>query len=346
MESLQETKLEDLSSKLIEKLDENFKRFLEKDFEALKSQFRQEFKSFLSQLKSEFSQISEEKTKLQKLKELFDKQSKENDEVLTLNVSGEKILVKSSTLSLVKGSNLEIMIKNKEKITKDKDGNIYLDFDPLCFKQIINFMKLKSIEGDNKPAPLPIIEPSMKEQFDFLANYLGVIDLFQTPFENDVFETKLGNIAFSENGQVCTSNDSGHKWTLGKNVYSKGINVFQFEVIKLLNNNWMLLGIIDTETNLNNNNSYGAAGYYGWAGSDQVYINGGNNSSKDGYNGKNDFLEKDTIILTLNLEESKLHFKNQRNGKVYSLEIPQNKKWKVHVNMHGQGDQLKFTRIK
>ena len=315
-----------------------------------------EWKTLMRETKEEFDKIKQQKQQIEQEMKVLGKVAKDGDEILSLNISGEKMMVRRSVLTLVQGSNLQIMINNNEKLLKDKEGNIFLDFNPICFKKIVDFLKLKSIEIENKPPPIPVIDPIIKEEFEYLANYLGVSNLFQNAKKNeetvDVFERKFNNqVEISENGKVCGSLDSSHKWAFGKNIYSQGIFSFEFEVLKLSNNNWMLLSILDCASNINDGDiySYNWKGCYGWAGGSNAFVNGKVNNAKDGYNSSSDFLENDNIVLTLDLEKNTLSFENRRNGKKYLLEIPPNKNWRVHVNLYSLGDKVrlaKVTRIK
>lgn len=324
--------------------------------EALYSKFckkmETEWKTFMQETKDEITKIKQEKQQIEQEMKVLSKVAKDGDEILSLNISGEKIMVRRSVLTLVQGSNLQVMILNNEKLLKDKEGNIFLDFNPICFKKIVDFLKLKSIEIENKPPPMPVIDPSIREEFEYLANYLGVMGLFQSvkTIEEtiDGFEQKSDNkIEISENGKLCSSLEANHRWALGKNTYSQGVYSFEFEILKLLNNSWMLLSMIDCTVNVNSNDrsSYSWKGCYGWAGGNQVYVDGTNNQAKDGYNSSSDFLENDKIVLTLNLEQNTLNFENKRNGKNYRLVIPSNKNWRVHINLHGIGDKVRLANV-
>lgn len=351
--------LDELYANFLSRFEINFKNYVEKDLAELhlkySSQFKEEWKKFYNELSLNCSKINEEKINLEKEKKIIEEITKnvKDDDILCLNISGKEMFVKRSILTQIKGSNLEILIKNDDRLLKDKNKNIYFDFDYDCFKIIVDYLKLKALENNENKAPLPLINESLSTNFNFLVNYLGISNLFKEQILQEVpkknieqFDLKFssGNyLNLTENDTILTSKNSGHKYILGKNSYSSGKHVFLLETLKLLNNNWMMIGIIDTKSIINlTNNSYSCKGNYGWAGSGQVYVDGNNVNNKDGYNSKEDFLEKDKISLTLNLENNLLTFKNMRNNKEYNLNIPPNCEWKLHINIFDKEDSLKI----
>ena len=333
------------------------------------ARIQREWQGFMAEIRREcVSKRKRPPPPEEKDRQLLTKMSRDGDEILNLNVSGEKFAVRRSVFTMVPNSALQTMILNEEKVTKDKDGVIFLDFNPVVFEKILDFMKMKSIETQGKTAPIPIIDEPLKEKFDFLVNSLGLNDLFIEGKTFDVsksFEKKAEislphvlepmdecfefrhnkNIEFSENGMVCTSLTEGTKWTLGKNIYSEGIFAFEFEILRLSIGSGVFLGILDSNRmNYDHEISCYAKTAYGWAGKGNVVVNGKFFKEKDGYHENKDLKEKDTIILTLNLEQSTLTFKNMRSLNAYVLMIPAKKKWRIHVNIFVQGDQIRLVR--
>lgn len=354
--------LDELYANFLSKLEKNLHNYIEKDIKELhlkySNQVKEEWKIFYDDLTSHCTQLKEEKANIEKEKTIIEQITKnEKDEILSLNISGKEIIVKKSILTQIKGSRLEILIKNDEKLLKDKNNSIYFDFDYDCFKIIIEYLKLKSLETNNKKAPLPVIPENLTTNFIFLIDYLGLSQIFE--FQNlqlgeidknpKVFEQfdinySYGNIKLSENDTICTLETQNHSFILGKNIYSKGRHVFQFEVLKLLNNLWMFIGIIDDSLkNYLNNTSFQMKGSYGWAGcGNQVFADGKHYNYKDTYNSKEDFRENDKISLTLNLEDNILKFTNLRNKKQYKINIPPNCEWRIHINLYYLHDCIKL----
>ena len=88
-------------------------------------------------------------------------------------------------------------------------------------------------------------------------------------------------------------------------------------------------------------------GSYGWvSGGGSVLVNGNVNEEKDGYNGNNDILENDTIVLTLNLDNNTLTFRNLRNDSEYVLLIPAKTSWRIHVSFQEMSTKIRLSNIK
>ena len=56
----------------------------------------------------------------------------------------------------------------------DSQGQIFLDYDPYCFKQVLAYLRSKAIERPDRPAPQPIIAPDSQAQYLALQQYLGL----------------------------------------------------------------------------------------------------------------------------------------------------------------------------
>lgn len=56
----------------------------------------------------------------------------------------------------------------------DTQGQIFLDYDPYCFKQVLAYLRSKAIERPDRPAPQPAIAPESQAQYLALLQYLGL----------------------------------------------------------------------------------------------------------------------------------------------------------------------------
>ena len=166
-------------------------------------------------------------------------------------------------------------------------------------------------------------------------------------FIDDCFALRYNkNVDFSEDGRTLTSLTDSWKWALGKNSYSKGVFEFEFEILKA--NRPVLLGILDQSQiyNLTNLSTY-SKGSYGWiSGGGSVLVDGNAIEEKDGYNGDKEFLENDTIVLTLNLENYTLAFKNIMKGCEYVLSIPPKIIWRIHVSFYQTNSKIRLSNVK
>jgi len=98
------------------------------------------------------------------------------DEVLTLNVGGELLTTRRSTLCLYEGSYLANIFSGRWEscIERDRQGHFFLDFDPISFRLILNFLRSKRIESSVAPVGPPTVPPEREEHFQNLVEYLGL----------------------------------------------------------------------------------------------------------------------------------------------------------------------------
>jgi len=81
----------------------------------------------------QLEQLKEERRKWDEEKAIMDKLVASASPILNLNVGGEKISTSRATLTLAEGSLLATMFSGKweDKLMKDANGCIFLDYDPV-----------------------------------------------------------------------------------------------------------------------------------------------------------------------------------------------------------------------
>lgn len=99
-----------------------------------------------------------------------------DDEVLTLNVGGHLFSTRRSTLCAYEGSYLANLFSGRweTSIERDGEGRYFLDFDPLSFRLVLNFLRSKRLEHKDIPVPPPVVAPERDEHFHNLVEYLGL----------------------------------------------------------------------------------------------------------------------------------------------------------------------------
>jgi len=272
---------------------------------------------------------------------------KESD-VLDLNVGGEKISVKRSTLTQIKGSLLESMFSGRweTSLERDKDGNIFLEFNPYCFKKLVDFLRAKRIETPDRPAPKPIIITDQQEEFTNLVAYLGLEQdmTLKKAMEIEVKDSFNANQKSTfislknENLRACNIQE-GYHYVLGNLSFSSGV-IWTLKVIKMGINNWMMIGIQNTSKPINTDTPYGSAGCYSWSTNGYAWINGVSNKFSSN---KKYFVENDTLSLTLDLTSCKLSFLIDRTSETTTLEIPKSETWQLHVVLYDLNDEIQIV---
>jgi hypothetical protein len=306
---------------------------------------KQEHEKAMTTLQREREDFEREKKEFEDEKKRMQSITREDD-IISLNVGGEKMSCKRSTLCQIQNSLLSSMFNGRweDKLERDAKGNIFLDWNPYFFRKILNYLRAKRIESPDRPAPFPVVNKDQEEDFSNFLSYLGIQDIIPKCGEiEESFEECFNNISIQEDGKVATHNYTiNHGYVLGKNEYSEGTYKFTLKIEHMYNNHWMYVGIIQSETPMNDN-SYNLVSSYGWAkNTAQVYINGYCNSGYKNYAGN--FVQGDTVHLILNCRSKCLTF-SIPNEEKYTLSLLQDGPWRLHINLYGKNDKIRILKV-
>ena len=145
--------------------------------------------------------------------------------MIQLNVGGTMMAAKRSTLCQIKDSFLASKFGGnweQSKQTRDKDGFLFLDFNPAHFSIVLNFLREKAFSTSEVLFPLSKVGPKEIESFVKLVDYLGLSDemqLSKLPI-SEVFESGL---KLEEDGAVATAHSNGECRAVGRNTYKDGV---------------------------------------------------------------------------------------------------------------------------
>jgi len=118
-----------------------------------------------------------------------------DSDIVEINVSGEFFTTTFGTFRQVEDSTLTMMFRKPwfDSLVRDRNGRVFLNFDPDHFKIIIRFLRMKMIEDPFDPTEAPTVPSSEKRNFDRLLQYLGLFDLlYRTVFRS--LDVKHGGI--------------------------------------------------------------------------------------------------------------------------------------------------------
>ncbi len=78
-------------------------------------------------------------------------------DMIELNVGGKKMRALRETLTLVKGSRLEVLFGGRweSKLLRDEEGCVFFDLNPRFFKKILGYLYLVKVHGSSKEKKLP-----------------------------------------------------------------------------------------------------------------------------------------------------------------------------------------------
>ena len=158
-----------------------------------------------------------------------------NDDVIELNVGGQAMATRRSTLCQVEGSFLSSMFSGRwnDNMIRDKDGRIFLDFNPKYFGFILDCLRAKAISVTGKPAKLPKVDSNEVDNFHELIEYLGLGRELLPQVTAESFNEHSSRMKLEENGTVaayeCLSTTAtdrryrGNEFVFGQNIYERGI---------------------------------------------------------------------------------------------------------------------------
>ena len=308
------------------------------------------FDDLVNRFKQEFNQvIQEERQKMKVELEAFNAYKQglnvSNDDIIQLNVGGQKFTTTRSTLRQVNGSLLATMFNGSMQhgLKHDKDGAIVLDFNPEHFSWILNYLRAKKISTRENPPVLPKVPKDQTENFNILFDYLGLSDKLTRLAEK--FNLRSSQVSLQENGIVAVHDSTqGHTYVLGENVYQRGTIRFKLKLESFHNNHWIMVAILKADVVPKGHDSYTWRGTYGWSlgNNAQLYEDG---VQKGVYlSWKKLSKQGDTVELVLDCDGGKLSL-HLPTGQRYHIVIPKSQSWRLHVNLYGANDKIRIVEV-
>jgi len=92
-------------------------------------------------------------------------------DIIRLSVRGTEMFARRDTLTIVTGSRLEALFSGRweNQLLRDSTGRVFIDVNFDVFKKILEYLYMVKISDD--VPPLPVIEESKKEMFEFYINF-------------------------------------------------------------------------------------------------------------------------------------------------------------------------------
>ena len=323
---------------LLNKFDDLVKRF--------KAEFNEIVERERANLKAEVEALNAEKQRMEVI-EVSD------DDIIHLNVGGQKFSTTRATLCQVEGSLLATMFNGRweDRVKRDKDGVVFFDFNPEHFSCILDYLRVKKISSPENPAVLAEVPKNQMKNFNTLLEYLGLSDKIVPPSPTEVTQNEKFNVCSSgitvqENGRVAVhDSNEGHKYVLGENVYQRGIVRFKLKLESFQNNNWILVGITKAGVKpATGNYSHQWIDSKGWL----LGYNGlgmwENGPFKNYDSLVNKTKQGDTVELVLDCDAAKFSL-HLPTGHKFQIDIPKSQAWRLHVNMHGVNDKIRIVEV-
>ena len=321
---------------LLEKFDDLAKRF--------KAEFEEIIEGERAKLKAEMEAFEAEKEMMKSL-------DVSDDDIIFLNVGGQKYTTTRSTLCQVEGSLLAAMFSGRweSKLKRDQDGVVFFDFNPLYFGYVMDYLRAKRIATPENPAPLPKVPEDQMKNFNNLVEYLGLKDELGRSEPTEVvigekFNSRSSGVNLRDDGKVAVHDSTkGHQYVLGEDVYKQGIVRHKLKLESFENNYWILVGVVKADVVPQGNRSYSWTGSNGWAlgSTGQVYTNG---SCTCNESLKNLSRHADTVELVLDCNAGKLSL-HLPTGQQFHMDIPKSQTWRLHVNLYAANDRIRIVEV-
>ncbi|CAB4040061.1 Chaperone dnaK2 [Paramuricea clavata] len=330
------------SEDLLSQFDEMVKRF--------KHEFNDIIERERAKMKAEVEAYNAEKQRMKSV-EVSD------DDMIHLNVGGQKFTTKRSTLCQVEGSLLASMFSGRweDGLERDQDGAIFFDFSPQYFGFILDYLRTKKIATPESPASMPKVPEDQVKNFNNLVEYLGLRDEI-VPGEiveivpSEKFNLHSPEVTLYENKKVALNgpnSDQSHRYVLGRNVYQQGIVKLKLKLESFQNNHWIFVGIGKRHVVPENNKSFEWRGSYGWilgsCSCEGEYNNGifTRNKSLTGVAKQSDTIE---LVLDCNATDNNARLTlNLSTRQWFFINIPQSQTWRLNVTLLGSNDKIRIV---
>ena len=312
-------------------------------FEDLAARFKKEFNSITEEERAKIkAKVEAYKAELQRMNAV----QVNDDDLIDLNVGGQRLTTTRSTLCHVEGSLLASMFSGRweDRLKRDKYGAVFFDFNPQYFIIILDYLRARKIAGADHPAPFPTVPEDQLKTFTSLVEYLGLSDEIlssQQVSPGEKFNKHSTKVALKENGKVAVHTGKlPHRlpeYVLGENVYKKGIANLKLMLESFENYPWMFVGILKDDAEKvrpeKDLNSWQWSGSYGWVLGSKGGTEWKNGRWAAGNNTLTQLCEQgDTIELVLDCEAGKLSL-HLPPGHKFSIEIPKSGGWRLNVTL-------------
>jgi len=234
-----------------------------------------------------------------------DQEASSPTDVITINAGGKIIEALRETLCLVEGSTFAHMFTERwqHSNARDEQGRIFLDYDPEMIESIVNFLRLKKIQGPQRKIKPPTIAKEKEGDFYCLLEYFGLEEFFTggsfgcLPADLQVLPASSHGVTIKQDqGKYQVNyNGSGEDFLAFYPALAGQKPYFWKCTIVVSDGGFLYLGLIGTQYPADPKGSYRDSTSFGWEGGQQY--SAGRSSIKD--NGWMGFREGDVVYFRL-----------------------------------------------
>jgi len=307
---------------------------IQKETEALEARERE--------LKRTEQSFEDEKEKMSMLKG----HKATGSDILEINVGGEVMLTKRSTLTLPEGTVLEAMFSGRwdESLDRDASGRAFLDFTPEVFRILLSHLRAVRNKKPEQHMKAPVVPEGLITEFQTMVQFLELDDFLYgkcscTPL---ALKTQMapGFAGITCSGGAILAGRTGHSAVIGEATLLEAGTAraaWKVSVINLPSKCWMYMGIIGhcnpTE------GSYEDSSSHGWASGEQVYVAGQHKS----FGGWSTWEQGDVAVFQLDADASRLCMFHHRLATTFTQNLPNAaaaRQARLHFILHAAGTSL------
>ncbi|CAF1365184.1 unnamed protein product [Adineta steineri] len=263
--------------------------------------------------------------------------------IVHLNVGGERISTTRSTLTAAEGSLLAAMFSGRmdHKLSKDTSGCIFLDYDPVLFKCLLN--QLRTWTDPSVRRAIRPLAGSEQAFFDLLyllkiderfidrdrsaitgSTAIGSPTMWQPETSSKgrqsdqalrFWTTNTSDVQLSDDDHRCEKiSHDVYQCVFGTQTYSNGIHRIRLKLEEGTTN--VFMGICSYSKTVAGQVYYNTPSVHGWFVHGYIVING-----RDPQPGWSQVNENDIVEITINCERQTLRIYNERSGAKSSMEV-------------------------
>eukprot|EP00929_Paragymnodinium_shiwhaense_P115623 TRINITY_DN84602_c0_g1_i1.p1 TRINITY_DN84602_c0_g1~~TRINITY_DN84602_c0_g1_i1.p1 ORF type:complete len:328 (-),score=33.86 TRINITY_DN84602_c0_g1_i1:83-1066(-) len=294
-------------------------------------------------LKRGRQELAEAREKMDAEKAAIDKLALPEDDIVELNVGGLPFATTRSTLlSAPEGSLLRVMFRGPwdKGLKRDRDGRVFLDFDPKLFEKVLSYLRQKGLAPPTKRLVMPGVPPEQKMEFELMLEYLGM----QEPHSRAILTLKTccSSLAISEDRLRATKfGADGHAVVVGDTTFEAhaASEVFWTATVRC-HMHWVGIGVV-ADASPCNSTSFSLPSSYMWASHGQVYRAGKcENESRWLF-----WLSGDEAVFKFDKTCSRLTMLHKRTGEKFIMECNHEHAphYRIHLNMYRWRDCVELS---
>ena len=285
-------------------------------------------------------------------------------DVIELNVGGKLMATKRSTLCQVKDSFLASMFGGSWDETKralDKDGRVFLDFNPKHFAVILDYLREKAFTTSESALILPKIAQEEVESFCILIDYLGLsLDDMRLPkfSKTEAFEFQsgpCGGFKLEENGTVINATselmERSEFRVVGQNIYERGVFRIKLKLEKMSfykDSGVSVVRIGMIKEKLDNDKISDLSSplvFYGWGvwrEDLKMYSGKMTGTQCQKISEWRDFRQVQMVELILDCDAAKLYL-NTKDGDQFNVDLPKWTKYRLMIQCEGGDFKIRIV---